>query len=104
MPADANAFLAALIAISEVFSFGAAMCRLWMPVWEKIHSSDVSNVLARSSFVTTCSGRYEPVPVIWTNMQNPFGAKNAEILPHSAFKWQCRYKAKNGGGELKTES
>ena len=44
-------------AMELVLSPSPARCRACMPVCEKIHSSFVSSVLARSSFVTTFSGR-----------------------------------------------
>ena len=47
----------AFAAMADVQSSASATWREWMPVWEYIHSSDVSSVLARSSLVTTFGGR-----------------------------------------------
>ena len=56
-PAASIAARAALVAIVDGQSSSSAMWRAWMPVWEKIQSSDVSSDFARSSFVTTWGGR-----------------------------------------------
>ena len=39
-------------------------CRERMPVWVRIHSSEVSRNLLRSSLVSVCAGRALPVPSI----------------------------------------
>ncbi len=55
--ASAIARRAAASPIEAVVSWSPAMCRCRMPVRSRIHSSDVSIVFSRSSFVTTFSGR-----------------------------------------------
>ena len=62
-PARPSACLAALKPSSEVNSPSAAMCRSPIPVRCLIHASEVSTILDNSAFVTTRSGRYEPIPV-----------------------------------------
>jgi hypothetical protein len=62
MPASASARRAASTARSLVTWPSAAMCRWRMPVRSVIQASEVSTILARSSFVITRSGRYEPLP------------------------------------------
>ena len=56
-PVSARAARAAAIARSEVASPSAAKWRRSMPVRVRIHSSEVSSVLANSAFSTTRSGR-----------------------------------------------
>ncbi len=56
-PASASAARAAAAARSEVISPSAAKWRRWMPVRERIHSSEVSSRAANSAFSTTRSGR-----------------------------------------------
>ena len=48
---------AAFTAMDDVVSSAPAMWRACIPVWENIHSSEVSSDFARSSFVTTFGGR-----------------------------------------------
>ncbi len=45
---------------------GSNRCRVWMPVRERIHSSLVSILSARSKLVTRLGGRKEPVPTTFT--------------------------------------
>ena len=51
-------------AMSVSASSRVAMRRSRIPVRSRIHSSEVSTNLARSSFVITCSGTFTPSPVI----------------------------------------
>ena len=60
MPALARALRPASKARSEVAWEGSAMCRKRMPVWEWIHSSEVSRKLANSSFAILLSGTEDP--------------------------------------------
>jgi len=54
----------AFAAIIAVVSVSSEICLDLMPVLVKIHSSEVSKVLARSSFVTIFLGKKEPVEAI----------------------------------------
>ena len=63
IPACSMALAAAFAAISDVLS-SVAIRLSPMPVRLRIHSSFVSTIFDRSSFVTICSGTYEPVPII----------------------------------------
>ena len=56
IPACSIAARAALVAMSLVYSSGAAMRRSLMPVRVVIHSSDVSTILERSALVRIFSG------------------------------------------------
>src|SRR5689334_5167422 len=65
-PAMSSALRAAFSARSLDACSGAAMRRSRMPVRSTIHSSDVSTIRDRSSFVSRRSGTYMPVPVMVT--------------------------------------
>ena len=58
-----RALRAAAVARSETGSSSRTRWRWRMPVRSRIHSSEVSTNLARSSLVTTCSGKWPPTPV-----------------------------------------
>ena len=58
-----KAFMAALMARSEVNSSSAAKCRRSIPVRVFIHSSLVSTVFANSLLVTILLGRKWPTPI-----------------------------------------
>ena len=55
-PDAARAFAPAASAMSSTVSSSRATRRDWIPTRDLIHSSLVSTILARSSFVTTLSG------------------------------------------------
>ena len=63
MPAFSNALFPAKIARLVVFSSFATLLSL-IPERLLIHSSLVSTILDKSSFVTICSGTALPVPII----------------------------------------
>ena len=63
-PALSIAAFDAFKAMSDVVSPSAAMRRHLIPDLPYIHSSLVSTIFARSSFVTIFSGTYLPVPFI----------------------------------------
>ena len=64
MPAESSAASAARSARSQVDSASSMMWRRLIPVRSRIHVSLVSTFAASSAFVTTRSGRLEPVPTI----------------------------------------
>ena len=63
-PAMSRASIAALVESAAVVSLSFATCRWPIPVMSRIHLSDVSMVLARSSLVTTFSGTDLPQPTM----------------------------------------
>src|SRR6266567_193853 len=64
IPAAASACREAASARSLVSSPAAAIRRSQMPVLDRTHSSLVSIRRARSALVSTCAGRYDPVPAM----------------------------------------
>ena len=56
VPASSSALREAWTARSEVASWGPAILRSRIPLRARIHSSDVSTIFARSSFVRMRSG------------------------------------------------
>src|SRR5579885_3583048 len=76
LPARSSAARAAGRARSDIASVSAATLRSLIPVRVVIHSSAVSTIRARSSFVSTRSGTWQPSPVIETGRPAvPFTAR-----------------------------
>ncbi len=81
-PAAHMARRAAASARSHVVSLAAARCRRAIPVRLRIHSSVVSTMPSSSELVSTLSGRYAPVPMIFEYIRLPW------IIIHHASEYQ----------------